>query len=114
MMNKRKQLYRNSRIFQGQAKVLLYLLLISFSISCSKCKPGDFTVMTGSFRQSVIEAGELEAIKASYIMMPRIAYQYGYQFKLIGLAEHGKLVHKGDSIIKLDPSSVYKLSLIHI
>lgn len=107
-MNKRKQLYRNSRIFQGQAKVLLYLLLISFSISCSKGKPGDFTVMTGSFRQSVIEAGELEAIKASYIMMPRIAYQYGYQFKLIGLAEHGKLVHKGDSIIKLDPSSVYK------
>jgi HlyD family secretion protein len=108
MMNKRKHLYRNYRIFQGQAKVLLYLLLISFSISCSKGKPGDFTVMTGSFRQSVTEAGELEAIKASYIMMPRIAYQYGYQFKLIGLAENGKLVHKGDSIIKLDPSTVYK------
>ena len=30
------------------------------------------------------------------------------QFKLIGLAEHGKIVHKGDSVIKLDPSSVYK------
>jgi multidrug efflux pump subunit AcrA (membrane-fusion protein) len=64
--------------------------------------------MTGSFRQSVIESGELEAIEASYIMMPRIPYQYGYQFKIIGLTEHGKLVHKGDSIIKFDASSVYK------
>ncbi|MCX6325298.1 MAG: HlyD family efflux transporter periplasmic adaptor subunit [Bacteroidia bacterium] len=37
--------------------------------------------------------------------------QYGYQFKIIGLAEHGKIVHKGDSIIKLDPSSIYKYIL---
>ena len=108
IMNSRKNLYRNSRIFMGQTKVLLYLLLVTFSISCGKGKHGDFTVMSGSFRQSVIEAGELEAINASYIMMPRIAYQYGYQFKLVGLVEHGKLVHKGDSIIKLDASSVYK------
>jgi multidrug efflux pump subunit AcrA (membrane-fusion protein) len=43
--------------------------------------------------------------------MPRIAYQYGYQFKIIGLAEHGKIVHKGDSIIKLDPSSIIKYIL---
>ncbi len=108
MTKKRKLLNKNSRIFQIQAKILLYLLFISFSISCSKGKQEDFTVMTGSFRQSVTEPGELEAIKASYIMMPRIAYQYGSQFKLIGLAENGNLVHKGDSIIKLDPSSVYK------
>ena len=44
-------------------------------------------------------------------MMPRIAYQYGYQFKIIGLAEHGKIVHKGDSIVKLDPASIYKYIL---
>jgi RND family efflux transporter MFP subunit len=67
--------------------------------------------MKGSFRQSVIEGGELQAINASYIKMPRIAWQYGYQFKIIGLAEHGKIVHKGDSIIKLDPSSIYKFIL---
>lgn len=107
-MNKRIQLYRTQGIYHGKAKVLLYLSLFFLSISCSKGKPDDFTVMTGLFRQSVIETGELDAIKASNIMMPRIPYQYGYQFKLIGLADHGKLVHKGDSIIKLDPSSVYK------
>jgi HlyD family secretion protein len=107
-MHRRNHSYRNFRIFLRKTNFWLYLAFFSFSISCSKSKPGDFTVMTGSFRQSVIEAGELEAINASYIMMPRIPYQYGYQFKLIGLAEHGKLVHKGDSIIKLDASSVYK------
>jgi hypothetical protein len=107
-MNKRKQLYRNSGIFQIQAKVLLYLLLIFISISCSKGKPEDFTVMTGSFRKSIIETGELDATKASFIMMPRIDWQYGYQFKIIGLEEHGKTVHKGDSVIKLDASSIYK------
>jgi multidrug efflux pump subunit AcrA (membrane-fusion protein) len=67
-----------------------------------------FTVMSGSFRQSIIQTGELQAVKASFIPMPDIDWQYGYQFKIIGLAEHGKIVHKGDSIIKLDPSSVYK------
>ncbi len=67
--------------------------------------------MTGSFRQSIVEAGELEAIKASFITMPQIGWQYGYQFKIIGLANTEKLVHKNDSIIKLDPSSIYKFIL---
>jgi len=64
--------------------------------------------MSGSFRQSIKQAGELEAVKASFIPMPSIDWQYGYQFKIIGLADHGKIVHKGDSILKLDPTSVYK------
>lgn len=88
----------------------LYLLLIALLPSCDS-NSGDYTVMKGSFRQSVTEGGELQAVKASNIMMPRIAWQYGYQFKIIGLAEHGKIVHKGDSIIKLDPSSIYKYIL---
>ncbi len=107
-MNKRKQLYRNSGIFQVQVIILFYALLIFIQISCSKGKQGDFTVKTGSFRQSIIESGELDATKASIILMPRIGWQYGYQFKIIGLEEHGKTVHKGDSVIKLDPSSIHK------
>ena len=89
---------------------LCYLLLIALLLSCDSTS-GDYTVMEGPFRQSVVEGGELQAIKASSIMMPRIAWQYGYQFKIIGLAEHGKIIHKGDSIIKLDPSSIYKYIL---
>ena len=110
-MTNRKQFYRNPLVFKGVAMVLIYLPFIILSISCGHGKSEDFTVMKGSFRQSVIESGELEAIKASNIMMPRISYQYGYQFKIIGLAEHGKIVHKGDSIIKLDPSSIFKYLL---
>lgn len=110
-MTKRKQLHRNSVVFVREAIVLIYLLLIILPISCGDGKSEGFTVMKGAFRQSVTETGELEAIQASNIMMPRIAYQYGYQFKIIGLAEHGKTVHKGDSIIKLDPSSIFKYIL---
>ena len=64
--------------------------------------------MSGPFKQSIIETGELEAVNASFIIMPRINWQYGYQFKIIGLIEHGKTVHKGDSVVKIDPSSIYK------
>ena len=64
--------------------------------------------MKGHFRQSVIETGELQAVNASYLGMPRINYIYGYNFKIVGLAEHGSLIHKGDPVIKVDPSSVQK------
>jgi multidrug efflux pump subunit AcrA (membrane-fusion protein) len=40
--------------------------------------------------------------------MPRINFIYGYDFKIIGLAEHGKNVHKGDTVIRVDPSPVQK------
>ena len=107
-MNRSKKLYQNSQCIKEKKKVLIYLLLVFLSISCDKGKQDEPTVMTGSFRQSIVEAGELEAIKASYITMPRIGWQYGFQFKIIGLAEHGKTVRKNDSIIKLDASSIYK------
>ena len=40
--------------------------------------------------------------------MPRINSIYGYNFKIIGLAEHGKNVRKGEQVIIVDPSSVQK------
>ena len=89
-------------------KVLLFPLIAYISVSCSTRGSDEYTVMTGPFKQSLIEAGELEAIKASFIAMPQIDWQYGYQFKIIGLAEHGSIVHKNDSVIKIDPSSIYK------
>jgi HlyD family secretion protein len=109
-MKKGCSLFRNKGKLYDFSIIFLLLFLICLAASCRKYKAGP-TVMTGDFRQTVTEAGELEAIKASYITMPSISWQYGSQFKIIGLAEHGKLVHKGDSIIKLDPSSVYKFIL---
>jgi HlyD family secretion protein len=107
-MNNRKKEYHLFRFFNRLAKVAFCLLFISLSIACNKGNHDTFTVMTGSFKQTIIQTGELEAVKASFIPMPSIDWQYGYQFKIIGLAEHGKIVHKGDSVVKLDASSVYK------
>jgi HlyD family secretion protein len=104
---KRKSLYylipdRNSRM------AILIAVLCLLSISCNKQQKSKYSVMKGSFRQSIIETGELQAVNASYLTMPRINFIYGYRFKIIGLAEHGRNVHKGDSVIIVDPSSVQK------
>ena len=85
-----------------------FILFSVLLISCGKGTSDEFSVMTGSFKQSVIETGELEAVNARLIVMARINWQYGYQFKIIGLAEHGKKVHKGDSVVAIDPASIYK------
>jgi HlyD family secretion protein len=94
-----------------QNKIMPYLLitvLFLLPVSCNKEQGSGYSVLKGPFRQSVIETGELQAVNASTLSMPRINYIYGYNFKIIGLAEHGKNVHKGDPVINVDPSSVQK------
>lgn len=95
-------------IFKRLSLHLLVPVLWLFSISCSRNNTTEYSVMKGPFRQSVIETGELQAVNASFLTMPRINYIYGYNFKILGLAEHGKTVHKGEPVIKVDPSSVQK------
>jgi len=89
---------------------LLFTALISFLllVSCNSNSKSSFTVLNGPFTQSVIETGELQAEYSSTVSMPRINSIYGYNFKIIGLAEHGKNVKKGDQVIMVDPSSVQK------
>jgi len=92
-------------------KLSFYLLLSVLLLLSSSCKKNEYTgysVMKGPFRQSVIETGELQPVNASNVNMPAINYIYGYEFKIIGLAEHGKSVKKGDQVIIVDPSSVQK------
>ncbi|MFZ0280643.1 MAG: efflux RND transporter periplasmic adaptor subunit [Bacteroidales bacterium] len=83
-------------------------VLFLLSISCNRKQDSGYSVMTGPFSQSVIETGELQAVNASFLSMPRINFIYGYNFKIIGLADHGKDVLKGEPVIKVDPSSVQK------
>jgi HlyD family secretion protein len=97
------------KILKQKIKQFAFLSIISLlPASCSRNQGSGYEVMKGPFRQSVIETGELEAVNASYLGMPRINSIYGYNFKIIGLAEHGKNVHKGDPVISVDPSSVQK------
>jgi multidrug efflux pump subunit AcrA (membrane-fusion protein) len=77
-------------------------------VSCNSNSRSRYTVLTGPFKQSVIETGELQAEYSSTVSMPRINSIYGYNFKVLGLSDHGKNVRKGDQVIMVDPSSVQK------
>jgi multidrug efflux pump subunit AcrA (membrane-fusion protein) len=90
-----------------KASIALASVLSVLALSCSN-DASEYSVMEGPFRQSVIETGELQAVNASFLSMPRINYIYGYNFKIIGLAQHGKVVRKGEPVIKVDPASVQK------
>lgn len=87
---------------------LVPILVLLLQVSCARSGTSRYTVMKGPFRQSVIETGELQALNASFISMPRISYIYGYNFKVIGMAGHGTTVKKGEEVIKLDPASIQK------
>ena len=89
-------------------KVSIVFLL---NISCNNLNNAGYTVIKGPFRQSVIETGELQAVNSSTISMPRINSIYGYSLKIIGMAEHGKTIGKGDPVIEVDQSSVQKFLL---
>jgi HlyD family secretion protein len=104
---KRRSLYFKV-LKRKPVQYLLIAVLFLLPVSCNRRQVSGYSVMKGPFRQSVIETGELQAVNASFLSMPRINYIYGYNFKIIGLAEHGKNVHKGDLVIKVDPASVQK------
>jgi HlyD family secretion protein len=105
-MTNRSIYFKAYNVYPFHSLFIIALSLLIFG--CKRQQESGYSVMKGHFRQSVIETGELEAINASYLSMPRINYEYGYSFKIIGLAEHGKNVHKGDPVITVDPSSVQK------
>jgi HlyD family secretion protein len=87
---------------------LIIIVLLILAVSCKNKKETGYMVLSGPFTQSVIETGELQAVHSSTMTMPRINSIYGYNLKIIGLAEHGKNVQKGDPVIRVDPSTVQK------
>lgn len=88
---------------------LLLLAVICFIISCSSDrKDSEFKVEKGSFKASVLESGELQAINAVSINMPPIGFEFGWQFKIIDLVDNGTIVKDGDLIAKIDQASVRK------
>ncbi|TSA36244.1 MAG: HlyD family efflux transporter periplasmic adaptor subunit [Porphyromonadaceae bacterium] len=91
-----------------KAKLIVLVFTFILAVSCGKNQSEEYTVKKGPFKQSFTETGELEAVSAAALVMPRISYQFGYEFKIVRLAEHGKMVKEGDSIIYIDPSSIQK------
>jgi len=86
---------------------LFLTLFLLISASCQKQK-SEYVISQGPFRQSVIETGELQSVNAVTVMMPNIDYKYASRLKIVGLAEHGKTVRKGEPVISIDPAPVQK------
>jgi RND family efflux transporter MFP subunit len=85
-------------------------ILLSCMLILAGCSPEKrtrkYTIQQGDFQASITESGELQAVVARHIVMPFLGWRYGYQNKITGLAEHGKQVEEGDSVVALDPSGV--------
>ncbi len=94
--------------FNNQIYILIVLVLLTVAVSCNTEEKNRYMVLRGPFTQSIVETGELQAVNASTLTMPRINSIYGYNFKIIELAEHGKQVKKGDPVFRVDPSTVQK------
>ena len=95
--------YHNNQIYN-----LIVMVLLTVAVSCNTEKNNGYMVLRGPFTQSIVETGELQAVNASTLTMPRINSIYGYNFKIIELAEHGKQVQKGDPVFRVDHSTVQK------
>ena len=97
--------------YQIRGKFRFALTFLMIIVACSACSDGPdsgYSVMKGPFRQSVIENGELQAVNASILSMPRLNYIYGSTFKIISIAGHGHMVEAGDTVVIFDPEPVQK------
>lgn len=100
-------MYTNNLI-KNKLSLLTLVILLPYIISCRSNSGSDYEVLRGPFIQSVIETGELQAVNSSVMTMPRINSIYGYNLKIVEMAEHGKNVRKADPVFRVDPSTVQK------
>ena len=94
-----------------KACILVSIVLIFFATACKNESKSEITVLQGSFKQSFTETGTLSAILSAPIIMPRMDYRFGYEFKIIEMIDNGTLVQKGDTLIKLDDAPIQKFIL---
>ncbi|MBN2484723.1 MAG: efflux RND transporter periplasmic adaptor subunit [Bacteroidales bacterium] len=88
--------------------VLLHLLLFLTGACSGDKSKHKYYVKKGHYRATITETGELQAINSRSVSMPFLGWKYGWQFKIIMLAEHGSLVKRSDTVAIIDPSPVSK------
>lgn len=79
-----------------------------FAPLLTACEGGVFSDnnVTEAMSRAIVETGELSAVRTRAFVLPRFG-RFG-SFRIIGLAEHGKVIGVGDSVIQLDPTDVTK------
>ncbi len=85
-------------------RIVKYILPLFLIVACRKGETGNTASPLG--QASIVETGELSAVRTKAFVLPRFG-RFG-SFRIIGLVEHGKLIHEGDSVIQLDPVDVIK------
>lgn len=85
--------------------ILYSLLALPLLLSCQS-SPLSSDKEPDSEERAIVETGELSAVNTKAFVLPRFG-RFG-SFRVIGLAEHGKVIHEGDSVIQLDPADVTK------
>ena len=88
--------------------ICLFFSALFFNFSCSKgTGSGSGDAAKSSRGTTIIETGELAAVYSKSFPLPRYGRQW-YEMRVIGILEHGAIVHAGDSIIQLDPTEVQR------
>jgi HlyD family secretion protein len=90
-----------------KAKLILLAFTSIVIVSC-RTTIEDYTVKKGPFKQSFTETGELEAVSAAALTVPRIRGEFGWDMKILYLADQGEMIKEGDTVIRIDPSSIQK------
>jgi len=84
---------------------------VIFTSCASSDDTNERIIKKGDFSATLTETGELLAVNARSVLMPFVGWEYGWQYRITGLAEHGIQVHKGDSVAQVDPANVQKFLL---
>ena len=82
--------------------------LVFFTLLLAACKGGGLGTDKAPEQEmrNIVETGELSAVHTKAFVLPWFG-RFG-SFRIIGLAEHGKVIQEGDSVIQLDPADVAK------
>jgi len=89
------------------AAVAVLIVIVISAIKISGTQEGDgkvwAEVMRDDFVDELVESGEIQAVNAQYVNVPRI---WNMEFQIVDMAPEGNLVKKGDFLIQFDTSTL--------
>ncbi len=89
-------------------KIPVFIIAVLILTTCHSGKYIQFDpIMQGHFKDSIVETGELQAVKSRTIVMPWLGWKYG-RFKITRLVDEGTEVNVNDFLFELDNSEIIK------
>lgn len=103
----KEEINRNKDMTCG--KIYRKLLFPVIALALFSCGGGEGKNAEESYAgKRLVETGELAAINNVSINVDRVGLQW-YEMKIIDIVEHGSIVKKGDSLVKLDADQIKKM-----